>query len=154
MLIGKVLENSIDGVVEALLEIDLAKKATVRKLAHVVEAKSRDLTVLPSKYDIINMSSVLYPKDYKHLANFSWGPILKELVDKFPTVTQMLMAMALPSGLLGNTASLVKLAPKLGLVYAIMMQNRDINFSKVQRVLSLVLCDQHTSQKVVGYEEY
>ena len=40
-------------------------------------------------------------------------------------------------GLLGNKASLVKLAPTLSLVYAIIVQNRDVNFVKVQ---SLFVC--------------
>ncbi|XP_053388326.1 uncharacterized protein LOC128551481 [Mercenaria mercenaria] len=82
-------------------------------------------------------------KQYQSLRNFNWTDIINELVIK-----QMLLAVALPSGKIGNTKATEGLVPVIGTVYGMLMKQRFQEFSAVQKVISISLGNEQAHQKV------
>jgi putative copper export protein len=93
-------------------------------------------------------SSILCHKQYKDLKEFQWSDILKELVSRQSTLAEVLLAVALPTGKIGNTKPIEALCPVVGTIYGMLMMQRFHQLSAVQRFITATLANEQTHQKV------
>lgn len=91
--------------------------------------------------------SVLFDKYYDNLAHFSWEPIVREFFRKEPALARLCCIVGAPHAVL-TLGEAQKLMPKLGIVYAILIQNRQPEASLVQRLISVIFLDSHVKQRV------
>jgi len=94
--------------------------------------------------------SKLMMKGYSELVDFDWMEVVDEAFAKFPQLMQLALGLCLKEQNLDSLDTLRHVVPKLGMVYAILMQEANQELSRVQRLLSLVLYDNICDQKV-GY---
>ena len=80
--------------------------------------------------------SVLNKKQYEDLATFSWDNIVAEMIDKQTFLAEILLAVALPTGKIGNLAATEYVVPVLGTVYGMLMKERFHELSSVQKVVA------------------
>ena len=92
--------------------------------------------------------SALCSKQYQNLKEFKWVDIMDELMVKQSFLAEVLLAVTLPSGKIGNTKATEALVPVLGTVYGILMKQRFHELSAVQKVVSIALANEQTHQKV------
>ena len=92
--------------------------------------------------------SYLFHKDYEDLATFDWITVLNEAFTKLPDLMQIALAVCLQQDSLDSVDAVERVIPKLGLLYAVLVQSAKPELSKVQRILSLVLHDNICDQKV------
>lgn len=92
-------------------------------------------------------SSILCHKQYKDLKEFQWSDILKELVSRQSTLAEVLLAVALPTGKIGNTKPIEALCPVVGTIYGMLMMQRFHQLSAVQRFITATLANEQTHQK-------
>ena len=92
--------------------------------------------------------SVLMKKDYEDVVNFSWTSVCQEFMDKFPETFKMLVGMMCKASDVYTITAVKDILPKLGLIYAITLQHRNLELSKVQQVISILLQDSVADQKV------
>jgi hypothetical protein len=78
----------------------------------------------------------------KCLLNFTWVKIVTEFKNEFPFLFHLLMGLMASD--LTNVNSVKKVFPRLGLVYAVLMQSNASDMSLLQRIISLVLLDANT----------
>jgi hypothetical protein len=92
--------------------------------------------------------SVLMKKTRKDLDVLKLTDMVDEMAVMFPELCTLLAHIMLPQEDLDNTEKVDKILPKLAMIYAIMMQNRNHELSALQRVISLFLMDCVVDQKV------
>ncbi|WAR12559.1 hypothetical protein MAR_026739, partial [Mya arenaria] len=63
----------------------------------------------------------------------------------------VLLAVSLPSGKIGNTKATEALVPVIGTAYGMLMKQRYHELSAVQKMVSIVLANEQTHQKVVFF---
>ena len=95
-----------------------------------------------------NTGSVLCQKKYADLKNFQWDNIVNELVSKNTLLSQVLLAVALPTSKIGNTQFTEKLCPVISTVYGILMKQRFKDLCAVQKFVTVSLANEHTHEKV------
>ena len=86
--------------------------------------------------------SVLRNNDFENMVNFDWLIILDELQNRCPFLLEVL-----------NTVTTKKkpqseLAPRIGMVYAILMLQRNHELSLVQRINTLIMTEGNAKKQV------
>ncbi|KAL3882526.1 hypothetical protein ACJMK2_028862 [Sinanodonta woodiana] len=138
-LLHAALYTSTETIAETVLNSESLRKAVKVLLIWEVEQKA-------SSKCIRNESSILYPN--RDLTSFSWNDICTELFLSNPLLAEVLLAVALPTGKLGMIQPIRSLLPKLGLVYSILMSNRFVELSLVQKVIAITMKNEQTHEKV------
>jgi hypothetical protein len=94
-----------------------------------------------------NTGSALYCNNYHELMQFKWDAILTELIDKQTFLAEVLMAVAYPVHMIGNSKKSESLVSVLSTVYGILMKRRFKKLSLIQKVVSIALANEHAHQK-------
>ncbi|XP_076078863.1 uncharacterized protein LOC143048879 [Mytilus galloprovincialis] len=92
--------------------------------------------------------SELMKKDVSSLKSLEWSQIIKEMMEKLPVLCTLLFSTMLPPQQRSCYTKIEKVIPKAAFVYAILMQSRNIELSRVQRMVSMLLMDNICDQKV------
>ena len=94
-----------------------------------------------------NVSSLM-KKDYHDLATFQIDNIMDEMVAKFPDLFILLIHIMLPPADRIDHGRIAEIMPRLAMIYAIVLQTRLRDLSRMQRVISMCLTDNICNQKV------
>ncbi|CAC5418958.1 unnamed protein product [Mytilus coruscus] len=92
--------------------------------------------------------SELMKKNPEDLKSFKWNEIISEFMVKFPTVFSLILTMFLTPEEMENKEKIEGIIPRIGMVYSMLMQGRNKELSRIQRVTSLFLFDNICDQKV------
>jgi hypothetical protein len=87
-------------------------------------------------------------KDYINLKMFDWNELLTEIVNKAPYFAKFAIAMMLKPEDWLNVEKLEGVKYRICVVYAILMQGRMRELSRVQRIISMLLLDSVCEEKV------
>ncbi|CAG2243662.1 unnamed protein product [Mytilus edulis] len=88
--------------------------------------------------------SELMKKRPEDLKFFKWN----EIMVKFPTVFSLILTMFLTPQDMENKDKIEAIIPRIGMVYSMLMQGRNKELSRIQRITSLFLFDNICDQKV------
>lgn len=88
--------------------------------------------------------------NYADLKNFQWDNIVNELVSKNTLLSQVLLAVALPTSKIGNTKFTETLCPVISTVYGILMKQRFKDLCAVQKFVTASLANEHTRHEKVN----
>lgn len=92
--------------------------------------------------------SELMKKRPEDLKFFKWNEIICEFMVKFPTVFSLILTMFLTPQDMENKDKIEAIIPRIGMVYSMLMQGRNKELSRIQRITSLFLFDNICDQKV------
>jgi hypothetical protein len=92
--------------------------------------------------------SYLMRKDFDSLNSLNFSEIVKEMMEKFPDLIKILLAIMLPPRKQGNPEEVAEIVPRLALMYSCIMQARIPELSRFQRVMATCLADNICDQKV------
>ncbi|CAC5386827.1 unnamed protein product [Mytilus coruscus] len=92
--------------------------------------------------------SELMKKKPEDLKSFKWNEIISEFMVKFPTVFSLILTMFLTPEEMENKEKIEGIIPRIGMVYSMLMQGRNKELNRIQRVTSLFLFDDICDQKV------
>ena len=92
--------------------------------------------------------SELMKKTFQDLKHLDWNKIVGEMQEMFPDLFVQLLGMMLDDHDISSYTSIQKVIPRLGLVYGILMQGRNMELSIIQRTMSMLLFDHICDQKV------
>ena len=135
--------RSIAGIAKGILTVpDLTNAVFNLLMKHEMDKVTR---LLARKLDMV---SVLTHKSYEDLMTLSMGTVATEMVTTFPYLSRMLMSFMLPADKRLNVEAQEALAPRLGMIYAILGISRCKELSRVQRFLTMSLVDQLCDKKV------
>jgi hypothetical protein len=119
-------------------EVDL----NVSKFKSIHHWKHGQISVLESRYADASMKN-------NNLLKFDWCQLITEMRCNFPRLFSILL------GLMANDivdeSVLKNLYPRLGMIYAIIMQSRASDMSLLQRLVSLILLDANAEVHVSFY---
>ncbi|XP_045170215.2 uncharacterized protein LOC123532719 [Mercenaria mercenaria] len=140
--------------------IDLLCTGTSRQVARAIMSSSlaneiNTLIIYDTEMDARECStkgSTLRSKQYQSLGNFNWTDIINELVVKQSFLAEVLLAVALPSGKIGNTKATEGLVPVIGTVYGMLMKQRFHELSAIQKVISISLANEQAHQKMLEFQ--
>ena len=135
-------------LIDILWEFDTVKEKLVKKVLEEVEKQASLSCTYPSRYDI-QRASVLFHNGIDNLTQFKWEEIVVEMVNKNSLLFRILLSFISPIAAVGNPKESHRCAVKLGLVYAIMIQNRCKDMSLIQRLIASCLENEHCHQKVI-----
>ena len=136
-------ENMME-VASKFLEIEDLDKCLRYQRMLKIEKSSRSLG--NRKYGYISQLMKKSPEDLRH---FNWIEIVDEFMEKFPTFFGMILSMVLVQDKMHCYTAIEKVLPRIGLVYGILMQSRNMELSRIQRMISLLLFDNIADQKVI-----
>lgn len=137
-LLNTILHGNANDIASKVMMINETRKALEKMFKDDLDSDAALIT---------NNKSVLYRKSFEDLQSFQWGDIVSEMIEKQPTLANILLAvMSKKMVTIENLPEI--LVPKLGLLYSILMQERYHSLSLVQRVLAVVLKDEQTHEKV------
>jgi hypothetical protein len=94
--------------------------------------------------------AIFSKKKYDQLREFSFDNVFDELAQTQPFLLDCLLALCIPckSKHLLNSDFIHNLIPKLSMIYSILMQTRFHELSRMQRLMTAVLIDEHVHEKV------
>ena len=133
-------DNNIYG---ALMKMDNFRNGVISELC--LEIDSSISTMGNRKLLFV---SELMKKDVSSLKSLEWSKIIKEMMEKLPVLCTLLFSTMLPPQQRSCYTKIEKVIPKAAFVYAILMQSRNIELSRVQRMVSMLLMDNICDQKV------
>ena len=137
-LLNTILHGNANDIASKVMMINETRKALEKMFKDDLDSDAALIT---------NNKSVSYRKSFEDLQSFQWGDIVSEMIEKQPTLANILLAvMSKKMVTIENLPEI--LVPKLGLLYSILMQERYRSLSLVQRVLAVVLKDEQTHEKV------
>ena len=90
--------------------------------------------------------SCLMNKKVKDMEHFNWEKIVNEFQNMLPQLFKLITSAMMPRN--QEPRKMIDLFPRLGMVYAIIMQGRHPGLSLVQRIVSMLLMDNICDQKV------
>ena len=90
--------------------------------------------------------SSLMNKYIKDMEGFNWEKIVEEFSSMLPLLFKVAASAMMPR--CQEPQKMVDLFPRLGVIYAIIMQGRHPGLSLVQRMVSMLLMDNICDQKV------
>jgi len=138
-LLHAVLYTSTETIAETVLNSDSLRKAVKMLFIWEVEQKA-------SSKCIRDENSILYPNS--DITAFSWNDICTERFLSNPILAEVLQTVALPTGKLGMIQPIRSILPKLGPVYTILMSNRFVELSHVQKIIAITMKNEQTHEKV------
>ncbi|XP_070532786.1 uncharacterized protein [Ptychodera flava] len=142
-LIASVKTQSAESVAAIAMKIPNVASHIMNLMAKKIDDTARNMG--NRKHGFV---SYLMKKDFNSLKSFSWTEVIGEAIERFPEIIQLVVACALPMEKRSLMEKLKDFMPRLGLMYAILMQTRIHDLSKVQRVMSMLLQDHLTDQKI------
>ncbi|XP_033646775.1 uncharacterized protein LOC117306128 [Asterias rubens] len=93
--------------------------------------------------------SVLMINDFLELKMHScWDDIICEFIQKYPELVEILVKIMLGPGARRNAVKVQQLIPKLATVYGIVLQHRNHELSRIQRLVGCLFADNVVEQKV------
>ena len=93
--------------------------------------------------------SYLFKKDFNSLRHFSFNQLLMELSVSNSFLLDCCLSIAVPTDqIFSDKKSKQDLIVRLGMVYSILMSYRFGELSRLQRVMSAILMDEHVHEKV------
>ena len=87
-------------------------------------------------------------KTLEFLSELKWEEICQEAFTLFPLLVCMMVSIMLPKEKWTSTIAIRNILPRLGMVYAILIQTRIPQLSRVQRVVTALLADSICETKV------
>ena len=78
---------------------------------------------------------------YLQLDSFNWADIVVEMQHTFPMFLKLAIGIMLPKENRTNASEIQKILPRLGMIYAICIQNRVHYLSLVQRMMAAILTE-------------
>ena len=78
---------------------------------------------------------------YLQLDSFNWADIVVEMQHKFPMFLKLAIGIMLPKEKRTNASEIQKILPRLGMIYAICIQNRVHYLSLVQPMMAAILTE-------------
>ena len=78
---------------------------------------------------------------HEQLKHFNWDNIVTEMMDKFPALLHICLGLMLPQQKRVDPVAVEAVLPRLGMVYAICMQQRIHTLSLVQRMMAAILTE-------------
>ena len=73
-----------------------------------------------------------------------------EFIQKYPELVEILVKIMLGPGARRNAVKVQQLIPKLATVYGIVLQHRNHELSRIQRLVGCLFADNVVEQKVSG----
>jgi hypothetical protein len=140
-LLGTILHGSADDIAKKVMDISPIREAINRILLSDLNSSAVNVT---------NNKSVLFKKSFDELNTFQWNDIVDECVSSQPMLADIILTIMTRQTVTTDNIT-EDLVPKLGLLYAIMMQERYHKLSLVQRVLAIALKDEQTHEKVCQF---
>ena len=139
-VVAAVMRKSVKELCIYLLQCPFIGPQLRQVMLHETEEAARDA--------YIGCESVLGKKSYADLTCFSWDKVIKEMAEKQSFLTEILLAVALPTQKIRSFSAVHKLVPMMGCVYSILMKARHKELTLMQKVVTLALANEHTHQKV------
>ena len=84
--------------------------------------------------------SKLIFNDFDNLNNFTWTEFIDKVAIKMPLLVNILLSVAASDWNISHTL-FQHLMPRLAVVYSILMQSQHTHLSRIQRLITLCLCD-------------
>lgn len=99
--------------------------------------------------------SYLFGSKYSELKEFNFTDVFTEMSTYQPFLLDHLLSVAVSTGkIFSNEDFFLRLVPKLSLIYSILMSTRFPELSRLQKVVSSTLIDEHVHQKVTCLKEF
>jgi hypothetical protein len=95
--------------------------------------------------------SCFMKKDFTSLKNLDWKEVMNEMMEKMPVLAKLCLLTSAQKRDVDDIDKLQLLLPKLGMVFAILVQHNNNELSRIQRVITAVLQDSICDQKVKFY---
>ena len=142
-MFSAVKSGQVSRMAEASLKISCIKNAIIRNIGLEIHQSIEKLNRKKHLY-----VSELMQKTPSDLKTMNWSMIVEEFMKHFPELFYFLLMMGLPEKDAYSLTKIQKLIPRLGLIYGIIAQARNMELSRVQRVISMLLMDNICDQKV------
>ena len=131
--------NSIE-IAKSIMSNTLLSASYIEALQDHYDSVARTLTNVKHGY-----TSVLIKRHdsttFQQLESFNWNAIVAEMRSKFPHFLQLALGIMIPADQRHSAEAIQAVLPRLGMIYAISIQQRHGNLSLVQRMLSTVLTE-------------
>ncbi|XP_071791247.1 uncharacterized protein [Asterias amurensis] len=136
ILLIKASEGKLSKIAEAVLKMP---KLRAQIMACLMSDVSNALTRISNRKR--GNLSCLKPKGFEDNMNFDWNSVIREMDVVSPELLKLCMAMLFkPDKTQLNSVRMAKeTIPKIGVVFAVLVQGRFRELTKVQRIISLVL---------------
>ena len=144
-LIETVKEGSTRNVTE-VIATDLGGKFLPELTKHLTEACDSKYPKSTNKPSVLRKPPEVKTLDF--LSSFKWEEICQEAFSLFPLLVSMMVSIMLPKEKWGRREAVHDILPRLGMVYAILIQTRVPQLSLVQRVITSLLMDSICETKV------
>ena len=128
---------------EAVLKCSCVKDAVIKNIGKEIHQSIEKLNRRKHLY-----VSELMQKSPSDLKTMNWSNIVQEFKNCFPELFYFILMMVLPEKDVYSLSKIQKLIPRFGLIYGIIAQARNMELSRVQRVISMLLMDNICDQKV------
>ncbi len=124
-------------VVNTLARIEVIKQKFTDRLLNELHEQCIDLCAK-------SRPSILRRNNFQGMTNINWNDLVKEMSSHCPLLFHVLRTV------MGCTTDegTVKVAPRLGLCYAVMLQTRNHELSLVQRLNTILLAEGNAKKKV------
>jgi hypothetical protein len=98
------------------------------------------------KKSVLNSRNVDNVSKMDGLLRLSWIEICNEFKEQFPKVFYLLVGLMMPD--LNESNFVDNILPRIGMIYAVIMQTRACDMSLIQRIVSLILLNANTEIQV------
>ena len=117
-------------------------EVVIRNLATDIGIRAGKITA--RKYD----ASVLMKKDFDDLLALEMSDIVDDLRQNFPELYHILVCIMLRPEKVNDIESLGSIIPRLAMIYSIALNTRNMELSRLQRIIAMCLLDNVSDQKV------
>ena len=146
-LIDTVQEGSTRNVTE-VIATDLGRKFLPELTKHLTEECDSKYPKSTNNPSVLRKPTEVKTLDF--LSSFKWEEICEEAFTLFPLLVCMMVSIMLPKEKWGSREAVHDILPRLGMVYAILIQTRMPQLSLVQRVITSLLMDSICETKVTA----
>lgn len=137
--------TSVDEFVNLLLQ----QQTIMTSLKPAILSES---SVGASSRCVRSKKSYLYGSKYTDLKDFNFAEVLTEMSTYQPLLMDHLLSVSVSANKIISSSDenfFLSLVPKLTLIYSILMTTRFPELSRMQKVISSTLIDEHVHQKVI-----
>lgn len=137
--------TSVDEFVDLLLQ----QQTIMTSLKPAILSES---SVGASSRCVRSKKSYLYGSKYTDLKDFNFAEVLTEMSTYQPLLMDHLLSVSVSANKIISSSDenfFLSLVPKLTLIYSILMTTRFPELSRMQKVISSTLIDEHVHQKVI-----
>lgn len=149
VLLTSCLNDTTNKIASNILSIECIKKNIIHHLSQESRQTAQHMNRRKHFY-----VSQLMEKKIENLKDINWYSIVEELLTFFPELFVCLLSILLEPHKMSSYTHIQRVVPRLGMVYAILIQGRNKELSLVQRMMSLLLFDNILYQKVYLFYTY